>query len=266
MPDTVISTIKDPRLSAFRRRPEDAAIFHVEGGAMIRQGMEAGWTPLSALFLDPVPAQTSEVHRALSAAATTHRATRGVFYKILGLGYETATDAIGVFAVPGHGVEVLDRRAAFPGALCLVCEDIQDPRNVGVIVRTAEALGVEVVVLSRPSAWPWSRAAIRSSTGSIFRVAIHVASSAEEAIRELRRRGHHVVGSSARVNLDVVGASIPLPCTLVVGNESTGLSGPTLELCDTVVSIPMAGGAHSLNVTVAAGILLDSLRRRRGRV
>jgi TrmH family RNA methyltransferase len=138
----------------------------------------------------------------------------------------------------------------------LVGEDIQDPRNVGVLIRTADAWGLPCTVFSQPSADPYCRASVRSSTGSVFRVPVVVAAQLAAYLERLRSRGLRVIGTSAQAPQRCWDTDLTGPCAVVLGNESAGISEEVRAVCQEVVSIPLRGGAHSFNVTVAAGILL----------
>jgi tRNA G18 (ribose-2'-O)-methylase SpoU len=155
---------------------------------------------------------------------------------------------------------------ALPGsadALLLVGERIQDPRNVGVLVRTAEAAGCAALVLSADSAEPYGRAAVRSTTGSILRLPLCLAPDLAALLSNLDAR---VVATSARAPHAAYDADLrSRPLALVVGNETRGISEAVRDAAADFVALPMApGGASSLNVTVAAGVLLyEALRQQR---
>jgi TrmH family RNA methyltransferase len=149
------------------------------------------------------------------------------------------------------------------GSWLLVGERIQDPRNVGVLVRTADAWGLGAVAFTEGSADPFSRGAVRSSTGSILRVRVTTEAGAGELLKGVRERGLRIVGASAAAERPCWEVDMRPSCAVVVGNEATGLSEEARRQCDVVARIPMYGGAHSFNVTVAAGILLYEARRQR---
>jgi TrmH family RNA methyltransferase len=145
----------------------------------------------------------------------------------------------------------------------MVGEQIQDPRNVGVMVRTADAWQPAATVLSADSADPWCRAAVRSSTGSIFRMPLSMPEDLPAYVRKLKSRGVRIVGTSAHAPAPVWDTDLTGPCALVLGNESVGMSEELTAECDEFVTIPMHGGASSFNVTVAGGILLYERERQR---
>jgi len=188
-----------------------------------------------------------------------YSATRGLMAKLLGTGYETSTTAVAVVSKPDAALEAL----LAPDAVVLVGDRIQDPRNVGVMIRTADALGCTGVLLSADSADPWQRAAVRSTTGSILRTPVVLVEDLPAALARCIARGATVVGSSGTAHATAAGMPRERPLPLAVGNEQSGISDDVASACDTVVRIPMARGtgADSLNVTVAAGILLHEAVR-----
>jgi len=199
------------------------------------------------------------VRRSHEAGAECHQVTKGVFFKILGLGYETSERVLAIVRRPSWP----DAADLLKGNACaLIGERIQDPRNVGVLVRTADAFSLPCVVFSADSADAYSRAAVRSTTGSIFRVPLTVAASLPEYLRRLKSRSIRLIGTSANADAPCAEADMSGPCAILLGNESEGLSREARKLCDVVVSIPMSGGAHSFNVTVAAGIALYERQRQ----
>ena len=259
----IVTSIKHPAVAEARRsaRPSGStppSCFLVDGRKMVDQALDADATVESVFFLDP-PGELFD--RARRAGADCHIVSRGVFFKLLGLGYETAADVLAVIRrAESHPLP--DSPAA--GFRTVVGERIQDPRNVGVIVRTADAAGLRSAVFSADSADPFSRAAVRSTTGSIFRVPLTLTADLPGALSALRAAGVRVIGTSAAARTPCWQVDLSPPCAIVLGNETVGLSAEAAGVCDTMVTIPMSGGAHSFNVTVAAGILLYEWTRQSG--
>lgn len=181
----------------------------------------------------------------------------GLIGKLIGTGYDTAAASVAVVAQRVVSPEELFVQ---PNALILCGESIQDPRNVGVLVRTAEATGCAGLLLSHDSAEPFSRQAVRSTTGSILRLPVSLTPNLPQALAKLRsENGAWVIASSGQAETVVFDADLAArPLVLVVGNEQNGVSDALLANCDTCVRLPMPAqsGADSLNVTVAAGSLL----------
>ncbi|MFO7957985.1 MAG: RNA methyltransferase [Candidatus Brocadiia bacterium] len=268
MPDgQPIDSIKHPAVAEARQevgefRAADATAFLVDGYRLVSRALEAD-APIDKLFfLEPVEGAKYRRlwQRALEKGIRPMLLTRGVFFKVLALGYETS---VRVLAVVNRPASADATRFVAPGACLLVGEQIQDPRNVGVMVRTADACGAPCAVFTRDSADPWCRPAVRSSTGSIFRVPVALAANLDEYLGVLKGEGVRVIGTSAHADEPCWCADLSGPCALVLGNESVGVSDAVREVCDAFVTIPMRGGADSFNVTTAAAILLyEALRQR----
>jgi tRNA G18 (ribose-2'-O)-methylase SpoU len=261
----LIDSLKHPDVADARRllrgpkgKPPEA--FLADGCRLVRQAVEAGAAAEHVFFVEPVEGSEARdlMERARAAGLACRRVTRGVFFRVLGLGYETSVRVLAVIRRPAP----VDAGAPPAEGTMLVGERIQDPRNVGVLVRTLDAWAAPRAVFSRDSADPWSRAAVRSSTGSIFRVPLAQPADLPACLQALSARSVRVVGASAHASVPCWEADLTGPCALVVGNETEGLSEELKAACDVFVAIPMCGGAGSFNVTVAAGILLYERARQ----
>jgi len=266
MADDVIASIKHPAVAQARqelaRSRDEASFFLVDGLRLTAQALEAGADIERMFFLHPVQDETATLlERARQAGVECHTASKGVFFKVLGLGYETSVRVLAlVKRPPSAGL------TGVPGAdACwLVGECIQDPRNVGVLIRTADGWAGTRAVFSANSADPYARASVRSSTGSVFRVPVSLPARLAPCLKALKADAVRIIGSSAGAETPCWDADLTGRCALVLGNESTGLSDEVREACDALVTVPMGGGAHSFNVTVAAGILLYERARQSG--
>ena len=264
--EDVISTIKDAAVVAARRSlgqigRQGATAFLADGHRLVGHALRAGAPIESVFFLHPVEGEEEAelLRRARQSGVECRHVTRGVFFRMLGLGYETS---VGVLAVIERPPSADARRLAQGDACLLAGERIQDPRNVGVLVRTADAWGLPCAVFSEDSADPYSRGSVRSSTGSIFRVPLAIAPDLVAALEGLKARSVRIIGTSAHAEVPCWDADLSGRCTIVVGNESVGLSERARAVCDAVVTVPMEGGADSFNVTVAAGIILYERARQ----
>ncbi len=254
-----ITSVKDPRFQSTREEIAARRVFLAEGCSMVTQALESE-AAVETVFVHEKAAESGydPTREARSRGAEVCTVSRGVFTKLLGLGYETSTRVVASVRIPRESGSVVSGFVPSEDssrAVCLAGERIQDPRNVGVLVRTADAFGADFAV-SADSASPWSRQSVRSSTGSIFRVKCVVAVDLIAELLQCKTHGVAVIGTSAHAPSDVAAAGCTPPCVVVMGNESDGLSEELQRICDRFVSIPMYGTAHSLNVTVAAGIML----------
>jgi len=143
--------------------------------------------------------------------------------------------------------------------LAIFLEEIQDPSNVGAIIRAAAGLGAEAVWLGPGCADPFGPRAVRASAGTIFRIPVENSLPVERAVERLRSHDGRILatGSGGKT----LGAFSPEhPILLLIGNEGSGLSSKAIELADQLVGIPLDRGVESLNVAVASGILLAAFR------
>jgi len=150
--------------------------------------------------------------------------------------------------------------AGAASSLGVLLEDIQDPGNVGSLLRAAAAAGVEAAWLSRGCADPWSPKVLRAGMGAHFRLSIHAGADIAGAAREFRGR---VVAAVPKAAHSVYQCDLRGPLALAFGNEGAGLSPALLAEADETVSIPMAPGAESLNAAAAAAVcLFEAVRQR----
>jgi 23S rRNA (guanosine2251-2'-O)-methyltransferase len=145
--------------------------------------------------------------------------------------------------------------------LVLFLDEVTDPGNLGAIVRSAAALGAAVVLPERHAA-PLSEVVAKASAGAIERVRIGRAGNASRFLADAKKDGFWVFGADASGET-VSGVDLTGDVVLCLGSEGAGLRRLTREGCDRLVSIPITGGAGSLNVSVAAGIFLYEISRQR---
>ncbi len=168
-----------------------------------------------------------------------------------------------VAEVASYSVEDLVRGASGP-PLIVVLDGIEDPHNLGAILRTADAAGVDgVVVQSRRSA-ALGGAAAKASAGAVAHVRIAEVVNIARAIEELKELGVWTVGLAGEASTPYDAIDFTVSTGLVLGAEGTGLRRLVRERCDHLAAIPMQGHVGSLNVSVAAGItLFEAVRQRR---
>src|SRR5215208_4645896 len=147
--------------------------------------------------------------------------------------------------------------------LLVVLHQINNPVNVGAIIRTAEAAGATGIITTKKTSDPFSPKSLRGAMGSAFRLPIWSGLSFTETIEWCRRRGIVTACADAKATSSYTEIEWTGPCALVLGPESEGFTPEELGGADRSVSIPMKGAAESLNVSVAAGILLFEAARQR---
>jgi 23S rRNA (guanosine2251-2'-O)-methyltransferase len=159
--------------------------------------------------------------------------------------------------------ELVDGAAAAP--LIVVLDGIEDPHNLGAIVRTADAAGVDGIVMQNRRSAPLQGAAAKASAGAVAHVRVAQVVNIARAIDELKDAGVWTIGLAGEAPTAYDEIDLTLPSAIVLGAEGSGLRRLVREHCDHLVSIPMRGHVESLNVSVAAGIALFEAMRQRNR-
>lgn len=150
--------------------------------------------------------------------------------------------------------------------LIVVLDGVEDPQNVGAILRTVDAAGATGVVRQTRRAAPLDGAAAKASAGAVHHVPVAGVVNVARALEELKELGVWTVGLDADAKTPYYDLDLAIPTALVVGAEGTGLRRLVRERCDYVAAIPMAGHVGSLNVSVAAAIVLfEALRQRQSK-
>lgn len=146
--------------------------------------------------------------------------------------------------------------------LILVLAGLQDPGNLGTILRSAEAFGANGVVSLSGTVSPWNPKAVRASAGSVFRIPF-VESSADECFASLRSAGIRILTTSVRGAEPANTEDLVGPIALLIGNEGNGVPNELASRCDGAITIPTPGPVESLNAAVAASVLLYEASRQR---
>jgi 23S rRNA (guanosine2251-2'-O)-methyltransferase len=146
--------------------------------------------------------------------------------------------------------------------LLLVLDGVQDPRNLGACLRTADAVGVHALIAPKDRAASLTPAARKVACGAAETVAFQQVTNLARTLQELRQAGLRVVGAAPEAAKPLYEADLTGPVAIVVGGEERGLRRLTREHCDCLVSIPLIGTVASLNAAVAAAVLLYEVRRQ----
>jgi 23S rRNA (guanosine2251-2'-O)-methyltransferase len=144
----------------------------------------------------------------------------------------------------------------------LVLDQIEDPRNLGACLRTADAVGIDAVVVPKARSAKLSGAALKVATGAAETVPLVVVPNLARTLRWLRDEGIRLVGAAGEGSHSLFEADLAPPIALLLGAEESGLRRLSRETCDELVRIPMVGSVESLNVSVAAGVLLYEMLRQ----
>ncbi len=178
-----------------------------------------------------------------------------LFEEVTGL--PPALGVVAVIATPQPAMRASAR-------LHLLLDDLQDPGNVGTLLRTAAAAGVDQVLLSKHCAFAWSPKVLRAGQGAHFLTTIVEDVDLPAWAGEFRAISGQVTATVPRGGIDLYAQSFAWPLAIAIGNEGAGLSDALLAQCERHVTIPMPGATESLNASAAAAIVLfEALRQSR---
>lgn len=260
-----ITSLQNPRIKQLvklrDRRPRDeAGIFLVEGFRQIRRALEKGVT-LTELYYAPDwflgENERGLIAQAEAAGAKLFELSKDAFAKVA---YRERPD--GLLAVAPQWKKALADLVLSPVPFLLVVEAIEKPGNLGTILRSADAAGVDALIVCDPVTDLFNPNVVRASTGVLFSVPVAIAPGAEVR-RWLRERGIRAVATTPAAPASYTETDLRGPLAIVMGSEQYGLSEFWLKESDAQVRIPMAGQADSLNVAMATIItLFEAVRQR----
>ncbi len=240
---------------------EKSHCFTVEGRKMVSEAMSSGFPVDMLLFSetragsasDPDPLLSLAWEKSIPWKITTDRIFRTVS--------DTQTPQGVLAVVREKDTSPEEIIGPSPGFL-VILDGLRDPGNVGTIVRTVDAAGGKGVILIHDCADPYQPKVVRATMGSVFRVPVAHRCETEEVTDRLVRFGYHVLTSHLEGSDLFQWQGGYDRTALVIGNESRGVSRQMMDRADSLVKIPMTGGAESLNASVAAGILIYEIFRK----
>jgi len=159
--------------------------------------------------------------------------------------------------------QIIEKIEQKKDALILILDKINDVRNFGAIIRTAEVSGVDAIIIQNESSAPINADTIKTSAGGVFNVPICKVSHIKDAIYHLKSSKIMVIAASEKAEKNIYDLSLKNPVAIIMGSEERGISSSILKLSDEIVKLPMFGKIESLNVSVASGIFLYEVIRQR---
>ena len=165
------------------------------------------------------------------------------------------------YSTPEEILAVAKERGEQP--FIIVCDEIEDPHNLGAIIRTAEACGVHGIIIPKRRSASLNATVAKSASGALEYMKVARVTNIPNTIDFLKSQGVWVFGADMDGE-DYASVDFDMPCALVIGNEGKGIGTLTAKKCDRIVSLSMCGKINSLNASVAAGVLMyEALRKRR---
>ena len=232
--------------------------FLIEGKREISLALEAGYL-IEQLFICPDILSEAEVEKLFSGYKCTAISTQ-VYEKLT---YRSSTEGILALAqCKNHALSGVEFQKAHP--LVLVAEAPEKPGNIGALLRTADAAGIDAVYIANPKTDLYNPNIIRSSVGTVFTVPIFMGSS-EEIRSHLQQQGFAIYCAALTASQPYDQVSYKGRTAIIVGTEDTGLSPTWLKASTQNIIIPMQGKIDSMNVSVSAAILIfEAVRQRKG--
>lgn len=270
----------EPREQAHRpeaaqvRRPEatdDGA--HVFGVQPVLEALRAGARPIERLTLAE-GAHESRLREILEIARyadiPVRRVPRTELQRIAAGANHQGVIATIAAAHYTHADDLLDALAARVGTedppLAIVLDGVEDPRNLGAVIRTVECAGAHGVFIPERRASGLTETVAKAAAGALEYVPVARAANVVRLLEELKGRGVWTIGTAAEADTSYTDWDWTQPCALLLGGEGEGLRRLVRERCDVLVSIPLRGRIESLNVSVAAGVVLyEAVRQRLAR-
>ncbi len=248
------------RLRALKRRSDDRLML-LEGFTLLEEALASGIKPLDVV-LTPSASATARGRDLFARLDQPGAGRLRLLSERLLASISELEAGQGVLAVAAR--PDLGSREFLPGVpLVVVAVEIQNPGNLGALLRTAEAAGATGVYLTAGSADPLSAKALRGAMGSAFRLPLRRGLTPEEVCQALRQEGVATIATVAQTGLPYDCANLRGPVALFFGNEGAGLPPGLPERLDCQVHIPLASSVESLNISVAAGVLLFEAARQR---
>jgi 23S rRNA (guanosine2251-2'-O)-methyltransferase len=185
------------------------------------------------------PLETKQIHGIEGQA--THQGVIGVL---------SVEDLVVPFADFIHKLEVTDSTAL------VLLGEVQDPHNVGAVIRSAAAFGIAGVLIPEHNQAPITGAVVKVSAGMAFRVPLVAIGNVNQTVRELKEAGFIIYGLAGEGAQSIASQKFALPSVFILGNEGAGIREKTRELCDTLIAIPMHPRCESLNAAASASVAL----------
>ncbi len=236
-------------------------LFIVEGYRETERALRSGYHPDSLFLCESLahPEQTKKLITLLPSQGLIETVTEEVFEKIA---YREGSD--GIVALFKPVLKELNALHLPENPLVIVLESVEKPGNLGAVMRTADAAGVDALIICNPATDLYNPNTIRASLGCIFSLQIAVTTS-EKAISFLKEHGISIYCTSLEASKHYLSIDYTISCAIVMGSEADGLTQDWTRQSKQNILIPMHGIADSLNVSVSSAIVVYEALRQRGK-
>ena len=248
------------RFRALHEGDPDRKLMLLDGAHLVREALASG------VHLEAV-ALTDRVASGSLADLAAELGRRSVRVVLIDSAVLAAVSPVrqpsGIVAIAAQPSAAADRVLLQRPALVLTLSGVQDPGNVGAIVRTAEGCGATGLIVTAGTSDPFSWKALRGGMGSTFRLPIASVVSPDDAVRLARSSGLRVIAATARGGTPLPACNLRGDCAILLGSEGPGLPAAIVEAADERMTIPMRAPVESLNVAIAAALVVYEAARQR---
>ncbi len=259
MANAQMKKIQKLKKSARFRRQESC--FLVEGFKMVEEALR--YQKASVVYLsEEITSQWKQRMRGLNNVerVTVEVVSASVFRQI-----SDTENPQGIMALVDMPTYVREELLEKPETSLICLEDIQDPGNLGTILRTAEGAGMTAVVMTKGCVDLFNPKVVRSTMGAMFRVPFYIVDSMTEEVKQLRSQGFTIYSSQLDGSCNFTECQYQGNIGILIGNEANGIRPETSEVADKKIHIPMEGEVESLNAAVSAALLMYEVHRKRAK-
>jgi RNA methyltransferase, TrmH family len=253
--------VKDLRKAFTQGEPTEQGFIAIEGVRIIEEAIRSGLRFQAVFFSQGGAAHAGRLLPQIASQTETLLLPDEVFSSAVSTDTPQGVAAL-VRLKPAKLQDLLEQTGGVP--LMVAVAGIQDPGNLGTIIRSAEAFAARGVLLGEKTVHPSNPKVVRASAGSLFREPL-ISVKLADAIVLLKQNGYHVVASSSHRGKPLYEADFTGPTALLIGNEGAGLPAEILSQADDLITIPHSSRVESLNAGIAASILLYEVARQRSK-
>ncbi len=260
----LVKTIQSLRQSKHRRRNEQILI---DGARNILQAIHAKWQIECVVFSSEIANSDSHDSTLLDVAEISAApidwvdVPKAILSKIA---YGQSSHSVAIANPPLDDLSLLEAVAGKPSSLILVLDSVEKPGNVGAVLRSGDAFGIDAMILSDPICDVWNPNSIRASAGAIFSVPL-ATGTMEQTFQWLATRGYSIYATRVDNAADYAAVPWPAKVAIVLGNEAEGLAKRWSMPATQAITIPTVGSVDSLNVSITAAVIAAEIYRLRRR-
>ncbi len=245
--------IKEVKSLYRKKERKKLSLFIVEGVKIVEEIIDRGYTYKNIIYTDYL-LENKDGRRLMDKIENLEglvRVPEHVFKEIA----DTESPQ-GILALVDFQLNRIDDLYQSQNKFLLYLDRLQDPGNMGTIIRTADAFNIDGIIISEGSVDPYNPKVARASMGSIFRVPLYFIGDGLEELRTFKEKKFRIYSSSLEDSMDIAHVDFKSNSIVVIGNEARGIREDIYELSDQLIKIPMPGDSESLNAGVAASIIM----------